>query len=321
MPRMKILNDAEQMLFDRPPQLSGAERRRVFELPVAVWSAAHEIQSVPSRIGFLVSAGYFRSARRVFLAADFHERDIAYAAMRLGIEASGFDHVAYSVRTRQRHRLQILELSGFLPFYGAAARLLEAELEVMARSHSGPGQIFWRAVDWLVSRRIEIPTSFRLTEAISRAVQQRGRAIAKVIAQAMTSETRLLLDSMLLRDEADVSQSPYQLTLLKRLSQSTRPTKIRERLVDLGVMKELYAKVAPILSVLNLGSEGIRYFAGSVARMRTTNMRRRADEDIHVHLVAFVAHQYYRLHDNLVDVLLTSVQTFENATLREHRDW
>lgn len=76
MPRMKILNDTEQMLFDHPPQMSGAERRRVFELPVTVWSAAHEIQSVPGRIGFLVSAGYFRSARRFFLTSDFHERDI-----------------------------------------------------------------------------------------------------------------------------------------------------------------------------------------------------------------------------------------------------
>ena len=28
-----------------------------------------------------------------------------------------------------------------------------------------------------------------------------------------------------------------------------------------------------------------------------------------------------RLHDNLVDVLLISVKTFENAALREHRDW
>jgi hypothetical protein len=64
-----------------------------------------------------------------------------------------------------------------------------------------------------------------------------------------------------------------------------------------------------------------RIYLGSVARMRTTDLHRRADEDIHVHLVAFIAHQYYRLHDNLVDVLLTSVQTFENATLREHRDW
>jgi hypothetical protein len=33
VPRMKIINGTEQMLFDRPPQMSGVERRRVFELP------------------------------------------------------------------------------------------------------------------------------------------------------------------------------------------------------------------------------------------------------------------------------------------------
>ncbi len=106
----------------------------------------------------------------------------------------------------------------------------------------------------------------------------------------MTSEVRQLVDDLFQREETAAGQSPYRLTLLKKLSQSTRPTKIRERLADLGVLKELYAKVAPILSVLNLGSEGIRYFAGSVARMRTANLRRRADEDTHVHLVAFIAH-------------------------------
>ena len=321
MPRMKILSGSEQMLFDRPPELSAAERRRAFELPVAFWSAANDLQSASGKIGFLVSAGYFRAARRFFLTSDFHDRDIEYVAARLGIEASGFDHAAYSARTRQRHRPQILELAGFRPFDGDAARLLETELEAMARPYSGPALIFWRAVDWLVSRRIEVPTSFRLTEAVSRAVQQRGRVVTKLIAQAMTGEVRLLLDGMFLRDEAAASQSPYRLTLLKRLSQSTRPTKIRERLADIEVLKELHAKVAPILSVLDLGSEGIRYFAGSVARMRTTDLRRRADDDIHVHLVAFIAHQYYRLHDNLIDVLLTSVKTFENAALREHRDW
>ena len=321
MPRLKILNSAEQMLFDRPPQLSSAERRRAFELPVAVWSAANDIQSAPSKIGFVVSAGYFRAARRFFPASDLHDRDVAYVAARLGIDASEFSQAAYSTRTRQRHRPQILELAGFRPFDGEAARALGTELESMAKSHSRPAQIFWRAVDWLVSRRIEIPTSFRLTDAVSRAVQQRGRTITKLAAEAMTSEVRLLLDGMFLRDEAATNQSPYRLTILKRLSQSTRPTKIRERLMDLGVLQELHTKVAPILSVLNLGSEAIRYFASSVTRMRTTDLRRRADDDIHVHLVAFIAHQYYRLNDNLIDVLLTSVRTFDNAALREHRDW
>jgi hypothetical protein len=318
---MKILNEAEQVLFDRPPQLSSIERRRVFDLPVAVWSAANDMQSVSGKIGFLVSAGYFRSARRFFLTSDFHGHDIAYVAARLGVGANGFDSAAYSARNRQRHRLQVLELAGFRPFDAGAARLLEIELETMARSHSGPAQIFWRAVDWLVSKRIEIPTSFRLTQAVSRAVQQRERAVAKLITQTMTSEVRQLLDNLFQREETAAGQSPYRLTLLKKLSQSTRPTKIRERLVDLGVLKELYGKVAPILSVLNLGSEGVRYFAGSVARMRTANLRRRADDDMQVHLVAFIAHQYFRLHDNLVDVLLIAVKTFENAAVREHRDW
>jgi hypothetical protein len=126
---------AEQMLFDRAPQLSGAERRRVFELPVAVWSAANDIQSVSGKISFLISAGYFRSARRFFLTSDFHDRDIAYVAARLGIDGSRFDHAAYSARTRQRHRPQIMELAGFRPFDGDAARALQTELETMARSH------------------------------------------------------------------------------------------------------------------------------------------------------------------------------------------
>jgi hypothetical protein len=43
VPRLKILSGSEQTLFDRPPELSAAERRRAFELPVAFWSAANRI--------------------------------------------------------------------------------------------------------------------------------------------------------------------------------------------------------------------------------------------------------------------------------------
>jgi TnpA family transposase len=321
VPRQKILNGGEQILFDRPPGLSAAERRRIFELPAAVWSAADKIEPLSSRVGFLVSAGYFRLTRRFFRTSDFHDRDISYVAAQLRIDGSGFDHTSYSARTGRRHRLRILDLAGFRPFDGNAARLLETELETMTRSHPSPEQIFWRAVDWLVARKIEVPTSFLLTDTVSRAIQRHRRAIARLSAGAMTTEVRILLDRMFLRDEADPGQSPFQLTLLKKLSQSTRPRKIQERLVDLGVLKELHAVVAPILSVMNLGPEGIRYFAGSVARMRTANLRRRSDDDIHVRLLAFIAHQYYRFHDNLADVFLASVQTFENAAVREHRDW
>ena len=88
MPRSKILSDTEQKLFDRPPRLSAAERRRIFELPVAVWSAACALKPLSNRVGFLVSAGYFRLTRRFFLPSDFHDRDISYVAARLRIDFS-----------------------------------------------------------------------------------------------------------------------------------------------------------------------------------------------------------------------------------------
>ena len=318
---MKILNSVEQALFDRPPLLSSAERKRAFDLPSTVWSLADGIRSAPARIGFCVSAGYFKSVRRFFPASDFHDRDVAHIAARLGLDASDFNHTAYIARTRQRHHIQILELAGFQPFDGGAALWLDKELEVMARSQLRPKLIFWRAVDLLMLKRIEIPTSFCLTEMVLCALQQRKQVLTELVVRAMTDETLALLDGMFLRDDSAASQSPHRLTLLKRLSQSTRPAKIRERLVDLGILQELYSKVEPVLSVLNFSSEAVRYFASSVARMRTTDLRRRAIDDIHVHLIAFIAHQFYRLQDNMVDVLLASVKTFENTALREHRDW
>lgn len=44
----------------------------------------------------------------------------------------------------------------------------------------------------------------------------------------------------------------------------------------------------------------------------------RDDPDLYLHLIAFIAHQYYRLQDNLIDVLLASLRSFQNGAIREH---
>jgi len=36
--------------------------------------------------------------------------------------------------------------------------------------------------------------------------------------------------------------------------------------------------------------------------------------------LAFIAHQYYRLQDNLVDVLLNSIKSYQNGAQREHKE-
>ena len=39
-----------------------------------------------------------------------------------------------------------------------------------------------------------------------------------------------------------------------------------------------------------------------------------------MHLLAFIAHQYYRLQDNLVDTLLASLRSFQTGAIREHQE-
>src|SRR3546814_4901792 len=51
------------------------------------------------------------------------------------------------------------------------------------------------------------------------------------------------------------------------------------------------------------------------------DLRRRSAADRHLHLIAFVAHQYYTLQDNLIATLLSSVKAAENTAAREHKDW
>ncbi len=58
---------------------------------------------------------------------------------------------------------------GFRPFDSGAAQWLDKKLEVMVRSQLRPKLIFWRAVDLLALKRIEIPPSFRLTETVLQA--------------------------------------------------------------------------------------------------------------------------------------------------------
>ena len=86
------------------------------------------------------------------------------------------------------------------------------------------------------------------------------------------------------------------------------------------MLEELHRELQPVLSGLNLGAEGIRYYAGTVIKSEIFQLTRRSDEDRHVHVIAFIAHQYYRLQDNLVDVLLNVVKNAQNSAQREHKE-
>ena len=317
MPRMQILSAPEQMAFDQPPVFDFRERKRCFDLPKVLMDIATTLRSPSSQIGFLLTCAYFKAAKRFYNPRGFHASDIEAGAKLLGLSGSEFSPVTYPRQTCARHRKLILDFYGFTPFVQKARKGLIAEIATMAQTYLKPRLIFDRCVDFLIGRWVQVPRAGVLLELIRSGLQSRKMELIALMNAHLTVDARTLLDDLF---TAPDNQNRYRLTLLKKLSQSARPTKIKEAITDYETLADLHGRLAGPLSALALGAAGIQYFAGSVQRSRLFQLRQRADNDRRIHAAAFIAHQFYRTHDNLIDLWLSVMASFHAKATREHND-
>ena len=317
MARMRILTINEQEAFDKPPLFDHRDRKRFFDLPKGLLDIADSLRTPSGQIGFLLMCGYFKAAKRFFQPYDFHERDVDAAVRVLAPQSAGFSADAYAKQTRARHQQIILEFHGFTSFDDKAKDMLAVEIGTMARVHLKPKLIFERCVDFLIQRRVQIPQSGTLLEMIRIGLQDRKIELIALMDRHLLNDARVLLDALF---TASDDQNRYRLTLLKKLSQSTRPTKIKEAVADFEVLSDLHGQLGSVLSKLDLGTAGIQYFAGSVLRSEIFQMQRRDQNDRYIHAAAFVAHQFYRCQDNMIDLWLSIMASFKSTAAREYQE-
>jgi TnpA family transposase len=324
MPRMHILTASEQKAFDAPPVLSSAERDTFFQVSERLDAMLATLRSPTNRVGLVLTIGYFRATKRFFLP-PFDPTDVAYVAKRLAYTPEQIDFASYDAKaSASRHRKLTLDYLGFRPFNAQVRHEMAQEVRTMVRSQMRPKAIFLEVLNLLETRKTEIPGTYALTELITKESQQHRRELAETIERSLSTRHRELLDALLEKQEALWQPEPhvqrYKLTLLKRFSQSTRPSRIQANIEDLCVLRPLYHEVEAVVSALDLTPEGVRYYANSVLKSRIFQVSRRAEDDRHLHLICFITHQFFRLHDVLIDILLLSVQSTLNACEREHKE-
>ncbi len=325
MPRMKIFNSIEREAFELPPIFNSAERKRYFDLPVALEKEAFSLRTTTNQVCFILSCGYFRATHRFYPVQTFHPRDISYVAERVTLKLEAVRLGDYDKRTKARHQALILDFYGFRPFKPYGRTLLMEELSHLVRSQFKPKLLFARCLEILVREKVEVGSYFSLAALILRATNSHNRALIAIVERTLSAQTRVLLDALLVQEGTEETGTPgrtsaYKLTLLKKLSQSTKPSKVKQRVADLALIEELYQALKPVLVELVLNPDAIQYFAYSVIKAKVFQLTRREEKDRYLHLIAFITHQYYQLQDNLVDVLLSCLQSFHNTALREHKE-
>ncbi len=315
MARMQVLNPTAQKAFDSPPTFDHRERQSAFDFSSILVDLAQTLRHPAYQVMFLVGCGYFKACKRFFPSNSFHQRDLEYVAHKLSVtDVTGWN---YPDRARQRHQKMILEFYGFRPFDTDAANSVEVEIATMARQHLKPRLIFERCTDFLLQQKYQLPKARTLIELIRIGLQARKAELVEGMNEQLGDNARALLDGLFTIEQ---ESSRYRLTLLKRISQSIKPTQIKETVADFETVSEIFKQLEPSIDVLDLSPAGIQYFAQGVLKSEIFQLQRRSDGDRYIHATAFINHQLFRLGDTLIDQLLSAMASFQTTAARQYKE-
>jgi hypothetical protein len=320
MPRTEILSVVEREEFETPPVFTPAQQQQYFEPPLEVVRTLKRLKTATNQTYFLVSYGYFRATSRFFPHQFFHVADIRYVSHTLGWSLKHIQNRAYASETQSRHRHLIRTLCQFRFCDQMARKMLRTEIRELTQLHWQPRDIFLRSIEWLTAHRIEIPGADALSRLIAQALTHRRLTFARRLEPLLTPSLRQRLQALLEAPPRSSGTQAYRLTQLKRLSQSTKPAKVRARLEEFQYIQEQYQLVAPLLPQLNLPQAGIIYYATIALKLDSFDLARRSEQERFLHLLAFIVHHYCRLQDNLVDVFLNVLNSILNSVRREHME-
>lgn len=322
MARMKILTRYESAEFDSPPKFNSADRKRFFTISAAFQELLESPRTTPTnKICFLVTLGYFK-AQRKFFARQFIQSDIEFVANQVGINLLDVNIESYSKVTYLRHQDLILQHFGYEAFDEMARDFTKAEIQALVRVQHRLKLIFSEVVQTLTRKKITLPTYNLLADLIIEAINLHLQNLAETVEKSLNKKQCEKLDDLLEKETTTDGSSGwrYQLTAYKKTSQSTQPTKIKANVNDLAALQALYLEFKPIITLLNLSAESVRYYAYFVLKAQIPHVSRRSSQVRYLYLIAFIAYQTFKLTDILTDTLLHSVQNVLNLTQRNQQE-
>lgn len=319
-----ILSPTERKKFDSPPVFTSEERKRFFTISGSVEKEIDALRTEINKIGFILQLGYFKAVKRFFPKHTFLQQDIEFVTKRLGLSMS--DLQEYDNETVSRHRKRILRHMGYAAFIKRSYALVSNEATLLITKQIKLRKVFFGLLNFLSHNKIEVPTYYRLANIITAALREYEKDILLSLEKVLTKNNKLRLDELLTVDatyktskKTDVKIKRYTVTLLKKPSQSIKPTKIKETIQNLSIFQQLFNELEQAIQILQLPVEVTQLYATAVVKSQIFQLLRR-DNKKYLYLLAFVIHQYYTLQDLLLDILILSIQSTLNKVVASQKE-
>jgi hypothetical protein len=152
-----ILPSYEIRIFDNPPMLSSDDQKYYFKMDETIRGLLKGIKEEHNKIGLLLQYGYFKASGKFYMQTIFKSTDVKFATRAIGGTICKDFAIKYINRTRQRHKLLILESCGHREFT-CAEKLFKTTVENLVAQQMHPRKLFYLLVEELRNRNIEIPS-------------------------------------------------------------------------------------------------------------------------------------------------------------------
>lgn len=297
MPLIRVLSDKKRLAYESAPLFSAQERKHFFALPMALKNKVNTFSSAANKVGFRLLFGYFLATKQFYPTDAFHEKDIQYLCNQYNLLPFAFDALAYKGSTYTRHRQLILAHFAFQPYQAKLHnRLIEQAIKEQIYSWEAPERIFDYSLEWLVFRRIELPTYHNIQHIITYAIRERDQAVKLRFSQLLKDEHRKALDR-LLEKQTDKVRAEYVFKKLQGLSPSDTPTQIRNNIAKLEIVQSIFETIYPIIKQLGINDNAIQHFGSILQNFDSSNLIQKAPIDRYFHLALFCIYQRYIFED------------------------
>jgi TnpA family transposase len=311
---MDVLPDNEVKRFNRPPAFNSEDRKSHFKVEEPIREAIEHAKQPESKVGLLLQYGYFKASGTFFTSKSFKLADIKFVSKILGVATPPDFLEHYIDRTRQNHRLLILDVCGHIEFT-SAIQFFDEAVSDMVEKQMHPRKMFYVLVEQLRQKKIELPSYDRIARTITEKFHGFEKNIIQTMGEIITPAQEEALDQL-----TEIPENHYERSLLTRLkvvTQSLKPAKIKSGIRNFLIIKNLHKEVSPLIKKLALSIEATKYYAQWVIKAKTTQVAEMIEPyKRHLYLMAFVDHCYKIWQDTLVDVLLKSIQQQLNKAER-----
>ena len=293
-PTHVLSSDKRRAIYDSPLFLV-SEREQYFTLNTQEMKFMRSLDHIEDALYFIISLAYFRKKKT---RVDFTYQDSTYDrryVMQRYFQNKSSPRKLPESENRIKLENKVLKCSGYQRINEKLIKVIEIELNQIARYHPKQSQLFEMLLNLMMVHRIAIPGYRTMQQLISRCWNKEIKRLANLYYRNTSKHQRELV-GLLMRKTGH----SHQIISIRKDMKNFTTTELRNEIEKHQKLKPIFSAALKVAPKLKLPDSTLEYYASLVNYYRGWRLKKINRDYAQLYLLYYCYMRYQSLNDNLV---------------------